>query len=116
MKKQINTPLLYTLGLFLLLFCSCDRTPKFTAKGVVTGADGQTLYLEHVGVGSVETLDSINLVPGGKFEFKVISPKYPDFYRLRMKNQLINFAVDSTETITFNADAGTFATSYAVEG
>ncbi len=29
---------------------------------------------------------------------------------------MINFAVDSTETISFAADAGTFATSYSVEG
>ena len=29
---------------------------------------------------------------------------------------MINFAVDSTETISFVADAGTFATSYSVEG
>jgi len=36
--------------------------------------------------------------------------------RLRLNNQLINFSVDSTETISFVADAGTFATSYSVEG
>ena len=35
---------------------------------------------------------------------------------MRLNNQLINFAVDSTETISFVADAGTFATSYSVEG
>jgi peroxiredoxin len=33
-----------------------------------------------------------------------------------LNNQLINFAVDSTETHSFVADAGTFATSYTVEG
>ena len=35
---------------------------------------------------------------------------------MRLNNQLIYFAVDSTETISFVADAGTFATSYSVEG
>ena len=29
---------------------------------------------------------------------------------------MINFAIDSTETVSFVADAGTFATSYSVEG
>ena len=43
-------------------------------------------------------------------------PAYPDFYRLRLNNQLINFSIDSTETVSFVADAETFATSYTVEG
>ncbi len=116
MKKQISTPLLLVLGICMLFLSSCEHSSKFTAKGVVTGADGQILYLEHVGISNIETLDSVNLAPGGKFEFSVQRPEYPDFYRLRMKNQLINFAIDSTETIIINADAGTFATSYNVEG
>lgn len=74
------------------------------------------MYLENVGISNVVTLDSIKLAPGGKFKFTEKRPEYPDFYRLRLNNQLINFAVDSTETISFVADAGTFATSYSVEG
>ena len=62
------------------------------------------------------TLDSVKLAPGGKFRFTEKRPEYPDFYRLRLNNQLINFAIDSTETVSFVADAGTFATSYSVEG
>lgn len=116
MKKQITTPILLVLSICMLFFTGCERSSKFTAKGIVKGADGQILYLEHVGISNVETLDSVNLASGGKFEFSVQRPDYPDFYRLRMKNQLINFAIDSTETITINADAGTFATSYNVEG
>lgn len=69
-----------------------------------------------LGISNVVTLDSIKLAPGGKFKFTEKRPEYPDFYRLRLNNQLINFAVDSTETISFVADAGTFATSYSVEG
>jgi peroxiredoxin len=86
------------------------------AEGVVAGADGQTLYLENVGISSVRTLDSLRLTATGKFAFKQPRPPYPDFYRLRLNNQWINFAVDSTETISFAADAGTFATSYTVDG
>ncbi|MBP3517055.1 MAG: AhpC/TSA family protein [Parabacteroides sp.] len=114
--KQISTRLLTALGLCMFLFSACNKSSDFTVKGVVAGADGQLMYLENVGISNVVTLDSIKLAPGGKFKFTEKRPEYPDFYRLRLNNQLINFAVDSTETISFVADAGTFATSYSVEG
>ena len=116
MMKQISPRLLTVLGLCMFFLSACNNSSDFTVKGVVAGADGQLMYLENVGISNVVTLDSIKLAPGGKFKFTEKRPEYPDFYRLRLNNQLINFAVDSTETISFVADAGTFATSYSVEG
>ena len=116
MMKQISTRLLTVLGMCMFFFSACNNSSDFIVKGVVAGADGQLMYLEKVGISNVVTLDSIKLAPGGKFKFTEKRPEYPDFYRLRLNNQLINFAVDSTETISFVADAGTFATSYSVEG
>ena len=116
MMKQISTRLLTVLGLCMFFLSACNNSSDFTVKGVVAGSDGQLMYLENVGISNVVTLDSIKLAPGGKFKFTEKRPEYPDFYRLRLNNQLINFAVDSTETISFVADAGTFATSYSVEG
>ena len=116
MMKQISTRLLTVLGLCMFFFSACNNSSDFIVKGVVAGADGQLMYLENVGISNVVTLDSIKLAPGGKFKFTEKRPEYPDFYRLRLNNQMINFAVDSTETISFVADAGTFATSYSVEG
>ena len=116
MMKQKSTRLLTVLGLCMFFLSACNNSSDFTVKGVVAGADGQLMYLENVGISNVVTLDSIKLAPGGKFKFTEKRPEYPDFYRLRLNNQLINFAVDSTETISFVADAGTFATSYSVEG
>ena len=110
MMKQISTRLLTVLGLCMFFFSACNNSSDFIVKG------GQLMYLENVGISNVVTLDSIKLAPGGKFKFTEKRPEYPDFYRLRLNNQLINFAVDSTETISFVADAGTFATSYSVEG
>ena len=106
MMKQISTRLLTVLGLCMFFLSACNNSSDFTVKGVVAGADGQLMYLENVGISNVVTLDSIKLAPGGKFKFTEKRPEYPDFY----------FAVDSTETISFVADAGTFATSYSVEG
>lgn len=114
--KQISLQLLTVLGLFLLLFAACNKSSDFTVKGIVSGADGQTMYLENVGISEIKTLDSVKLSAGGKFEFTKERPAFPDFYRLRLNNQWINFSIDSVETISFVADAGTFATSYSVEG
>jgi peroxiredoxin len=100
----------------LLILVSCKDFSNFTVQGVVAGAIDQTVYLEYSGLGGTTTLDSVKLKQDGKFTFKHKRPEYPDFYRLRLKNHLIHFSVDSTETITFMADANTFATSYTVEG
>ncbi|MDR0697872.1 MAG: AhpC/TSA family protein [Tannerella sp.] len=107
---------------FLAVCCSCiivggcRKSDEFMVKGVVAGASGQTLFLEHTGLSTVTVIDSLKLKPDGKFLFKQKRPEYPDFYRLKLKNQLIHFSVDSTETIIFTADAHNFATSYTVEG
>ena len=94
----------------------CSNSGKFTVKGVVAGAAGQFLYLENTGVTPILTMDSIKIKADGKFSFTKPRPSYPDFYRLRLKNQTIHFSVDSTETISFTADAHNFSTSYMVEG
>lgn len=113
--KQISTYLLAVASTLLLLFSACNNS-DYTVKGVVSGADGQTMYFENVGVSTVNMIDSVKLNAAGKFKFSYPRPDYPEFYRLRLNNQLISLAVDSTETIAFTADAGTFATSYTVEG
>ncbi|MDR0845843.1 MAG: AhpC/TSA family protein [Tannerella sp.] len=114
MKKKLSHLLLVALGVCMMI--ACKQSPEFEVKGVVAEADGQTMYLENVGLSSVVLMDSIKLNASGKFAFKKPSPEYPDFYRLRLNQQHINFAIDSTETISIVADAGTFATSYTMEG
>ncbi len=123
--KLISKQLLVRVGVILLLAAfvlsmlltaGCSNASEFTVKGNVSGAEGQVMYLENVGISDIVLLDSVKLTEAGKYEFKKARPAYPDFYRLRLNNQMINFAVDSTETISIAADAGTFATSYTVEG
>ncbi len=116
MVKQISTFTWAMLGLCAILFTRCSDSSDFTVKGFVAGAEGQIMYLENVGITDVTTLDSVKLSPEGKFNFSKPKPEYPEFYRLRLNNQLINFAIDSTETVSIMADAGTFATSYTVDG
>ena len=52
--KQISTNLLAVLCVMLLLFKACKKNSDFTVEGVVSGADGQMMYLENVGVSTVE--------------------------------------------------------------
>lgn len=114
--KHVSIHLLAVLSLLIGLCAACDQKAEFTVNGIVSDADGQVMYLENVGVSSVTLMDSVKLNAAGKFQFKKPRPVYPEFYRLRLNNQLINFAIDSTETVSFVADAETFATSYTVEG
>lgn len=115
MKAKVLT-LLSAFGMLLLICIACSKKSEFTVVGTVSGADGQMMYFENVGVGAIYLLDSVKLSANGKFKFKGDRPAAPDFYRLRLNNQWINFAIDSTEVVTFLADAGTFATSYTVDG
>ena len=114
--KKISTQLLSAFTLLLVLLASCSKSNEFTVKGIVSGADGETIYFENVGISAVATLDSAKLSADGKFKFQRKATPYPEFYRLRLNKQFINVAIDSTETVKLIADAGTFATSYMVEG
>lgn len=114
--RQVSIRILAVLLVLIGLCTACKKNAEFTVKGVVADAAGEVMYLENVGVSSVTRMDSVKLTSAGEFQFKQLRPAYPDFYRLRLNNQLINFSVDSTETISLVADAETFATSYTIEG
>ena len=103
-------------ALLVIALGSCNTTPQFEVTGHISDAKGKTLYLEASGLNGIELLDSVKLKDNGDFTFKEAKPESPEFYRLRLGDKVINFSVDSTETITFNAPAVDFATNYNVEG
>lgn len=105
-----------TLGFVLFLISCGDSKKHFIIKGNIADADTLILYLERRGHSDVIILDSAKLEGGGAFSFKQEALDYSEFYRLRLDNQIINFSVDSTETIVFHASKPTFASSYEVEG
>lgn len=101
----------------LLALASCGKSDKFSVSGKIEKAKGDTLYIEHVGMNEVNVLDSAILSSDGEFKFRQKAPEFaPEFYRLRLKDQVINLSVDSTEEIEVKADGGKFATSYSVQG
>lgn len=95
---------------------SCNSDPKFNVQGEVSGADGKMLYLEASGLEGIVSLDSVQLKEAGSFSFKQLRPESPEFYRLRVDDKVINFSVDSTETIDIKAPYVDFSTTYTVEG
>ena len=94
---------------------SCVSEPAFKVEGQVADAADKMLYFEQTGLEGIVALDSVRLGTGGTFKFTQPRPEAPDFYRLRMEGKVINFAVDSTETVTVRADYGHFATDYQIE-
>ena len=112
MKKVVY----FLLALVVVGLGACDNGPKFKVQGEVTGAEDKTLYLEASGLEGVVLLDSVKLGGNGSFSFAEACPESPEFYRLRMGSQGINFAVDSIETVTVKADAAKFDTDYTIEG
>ncbi len=87
-----------------------------SVNGDVSGADGKMLYLEASGLEGIVPLDSVKLKGEGTFSFKQPRPESPEFYRLRIDDKIINFSVDSIETIQIKAPYVDFSTTYTVEG
>ena len=91
----------------MYIFCSqllligfelpADNAPKFKVQGEINGAEDKMLYLEASGLDGIVALDSAKLGSSGSFSFAQKRPESPEFYRLRLDNKVINFAVDSTE-------------------
>ena len=97
------------------VFFSCKSEKTFEIKGEFSSAKDETLFLEHRGLGGIELLDSIKLKENGVFKFKEKAPENPEFYQLRIGNQLAVFAVDSTETLQVKGDAKNLAGTFSVE-
>ncbi len=112
MKKVVY----FLLSLVLVGLGACDNTPKFKVQGEVSGADDKMLYFEASGLNGVEVLDSVELGSNGNFDFAAACPESPEFYRLRLEDKVINFSVDSTETVTVKAEADKFDTEYTISG
>lgn len=113
MKKTIISPLFFVFVMGSILF-SCNKKQEFTVTGEIKSAENKVLYLEQVGVSKISVLDSLTL-SSEKYKFKHARPATPDFFRLRLGNQIVNFVIDSTETIVINADYQNFATQYSLD-
>ena len=117
MNNKKLSGLFYTavLGVAVLSLGSCTEK-KFNINGTITQAKDSVLYLENMSLNGPKAVDSVKLDENGNFEFKQKAPDAPEFYRLRIANQMVNLAVDSTESITVKAAYPTMSANYEVSG
>ena len=102
-------------ALTALGFASCNER-KFHVEGAIENAADSVLYFENMGLNGVQTIDSVKLSADGTFAFDGKAVTAPEFYRLRIAGQIINVAIDSTETVTVKAKYPAMATDYEVSG
>ena len=107
---------IFFMALAAIALGACNSEPKCKVEGEVSGADGKMLYLEASALEGIVPLDSVKLKGNGTFAFKQTRPVSPEFYRLRVDDKVINFSIDSTETVRLNAPDTDFSTAYTVEG
>ena len=94
---------------------SCDNN-KFRVEGEISNAKDSVLYFENVGLEGVQVLDSVKLGDNGSFAFSGDATEAPEFYRLRIADQIINVSIDSTETVQFKGEYPGMASNYTVSG
>ncbi len=101
--------------LSVIFFTSCEQGENFKVTGNFTSATDTTLFLEHRGLGGIELLDSAKLKENGKFSFKQPAPENPEFYQLRIGEQIVVFAVDSNETVQVSGDVKDLFNTFKVD-
>lgn len=111
MKKHI----LLLVVILSAIIISCQSEKTFEINGHFTSASDDVLYLEHRGLGGIEIIDSVKLNDNGKFKFKKSAPENPEFYQFRVNNQIVVFAVDSTEKLNVLGDVKDLNKSFVVE-
>ncbi|MCF0243222.1 MAG: AhpC/TSA family protein [Bacteroidaceae bacterium] len=98
-----------------LVLAACSNK-KFTVKGEIANAADSVLYFENISLDGPVKVDSVKLSKDGQFSFSEDAQTAPEFYRLRIDDQIINISIDSTETVTVKGQWPALATSYTVEG
>ena len=98
-----------------LTVASCSNN-KFKVEGQIDNAKDSVLYFENVSLEGLNVLDSVKLGESGSFSFSEEAPTAPEFYRLRIADQIINVSIDSTETVSIKAQYPQMATQYEVSG
>ena len=103
------------VALAAIAVASCDNN-KFRVEGEISNAKDSILYFENVGLEGIQVLDSVKLGDSGSFSFSGDATEAPEFYRLRIVDQIINVSIDSTEIVQFKAEYPGMASNYTVSG
>jgi peroxiredoxin len=102
----------------VIALTSCSRNSA-KIKGEFTNFEGKTVYLEKLGVGTSEVVDSAVASKDGSFKFKIKFEKdqEPTFYLVKVDgNNFVTLFVERGETIKLTGDAKRLEGTYAVQG
>lgn len=114
-KRTYSLPSFAAVVLAAMTFISCNNE-KYHVEGTILNAKDSVLFFEHNGLDGFTTLDSVKLDEKGTFAFEGDKAANPEFYRLRIAGQIINIAIDSTETVNVKASYPMMATDYTTKG
>lgn len=99
----------------VVAMASCSQK-KFHVEGQITNAKDSVLYFENISLTGPVVLDSVRLGDAGDFSFSGEQTEAPEFYRLRISDQIISLSIDSTETVTVKGAYPQMASNYEVTG
>ena len=99
----------------VVAMASCNQK-KFHVEGQITNAKDSVLYFENISLTGPVKLDSVRLTDAGDFSFSGEQTEAPEFYRLRISDQIISLSIDSTETVTIKSAYPQMASNYEVTG
>lgn len=111
-----NITFFAAVSLLLALVACEERGERFQVKGKVAEATDNVLYFEAAALDGIKVLDSVRLDKQGDFSFTCKRPECPEFFRLRLGNQVVNLGVDSTETVYVEGALSSWAVGYSVKG
>ncbi len=114
--KPFNSLFAIALAVVAVLGMASCNEKKFHVNGTIGNAADSTLYFENMSLNGPVVIDSVKLSADGTFAFDDKAPTAPEFYRLRIAGQIINIAIDSTETVSVNAEYPGMASQYEVSG
>lgn len=114
--KSLNSLFAIALAAVAVLGMASCNEKKFHVNGTIGNAADSTLYFENMSLNGPVVVDSVKLSADGTFAFDDKAPTAPEFYRLRIAGQIINIAIDSTETVNIKAEYPGMASQYEVSG
>ena len=114
MKKTMTKTLAAIAAILLLAACG---KASFKVEGNITDANDSILYLENMALDGPQVVDSVKLDATGDFSLSASIPEdAPEFYRLRIGQQVVNFCVDSIAVVKVKASYPTMSSNYEIEG
>lgn len=114
--KSFNSLFAIAMAVVAVLGMASCNEKKFHVNGTIGNAADSTLYFENMSLNGPVVVDSVKLSADGTFAFDDKAPTAPEFYRLRIAGQIINIAIDSTETVSVKAEYPGMASQYEVSG